>query len=126
LDAGVRVLNELIYECQRSLEGIEHARLDLDARERARARVVGGANVGGLINPPTDFDELLQPHGEWGFLHASPGTCGIARDSAIHDDIVYRRGIHKDVERSIKQTIARMACLVLKPLASLNKASDLS
>jgi hypothetical protein len=32
LDAGVRVLNELIYECQRSLEGIEHAMLDLDAR----------------------------------------------------------------------------------------------
>jgi hypothetical protein len=25
LDAGVRVLNELIYECQRSLEGIKHA-----------------------------------------------------------------------------------------------------
>ncbi len=36
LDAGVRVLNELIYECQRSLEGIEHARLDLDARGWAR------------------------------------------------------------------------------------------
>ncbi|MCE9630547.1 MAG: hypothetical protein K8S94_07500 [Planctomycetia bacterium] len=32
LNAGVRVLNETIYECQRSLEGIEHARLDLDAR----------------------------------------------------------------------------------------------
>ena len=38
LDAGVRVLNELIYECQRSLEGIEHAKLDLDARSWARAR----------------------------------------------------------------------------------------
>ncbi len=36
LDAGVRVLNELIYECQRSLEGIVHARLDLDARGWAR------------------------------------------------------------------------------------------
>ena len=36
LDAGVRVLNELIYECQRSLEGIEHARLDLDARGWAK------------------------------------------------------------------------------------------
>jgi hypothetical protein len=36
LDAGVRVLNELIYECQRSLEGIEHAKLDLDARSWAR------------------------------------------------------------------------------------------
>jgi len=34
--AGVRVLNELIFECQRSLEGIEHARLDLDARGWAR------------------------------------------------------------------------------------------
>ena len=38
LDAGVRVLNEVIYECQRSLEEIEHARLDLDARGWARAR----------------------------------------------------------------------------------------
>jgi hypothetical protein len=28
LDAGVRVLNELIFECQRSLEGIEHAKPD--------------------------------------------------------------------------------------------------
>ena len=36
LDAGERVLNELIFECQRSLEGIEHARLDLDARSWAR------------------------------------------------------------------------------------------
>ena len=36
LDAGVRVLNELIFECQRSVEGIEHARLDLDARSWAR------------------------------------------------------------------------------------------
>ncbi len=35
MDAGVRVLNEMIYECQRNLEGIEHARLDL-----------GGAGVG--------------------------------------------------------------------------------
>ena len=38
LDAGVRVLNGVIYECQRSLEEIEHARLDLDARGWARAR----------------------------------------------------------------------------------------
>ena len=38
LDAGVRVLNELIYECQRSLEGIEHARLDLEARAWARGQ----------------------------------------------------------------------------------------
>ena len=36
LDAGVRVLNEVIYECQRSLEGIEHAKLDLEARGWAR------------------------------------------------------------------------------------------
>jgi hypothetical protein len=36
LDAGVRVLNELIYECQRSLEGIEHATPDLEARAWAR------------------------------------------------------------------------------------------
>ena len=38
LDAGVAVLNELIYECQRSLEGIEHARLDLEARGWARGQ----------------------------------------------------------------------------------------
>jgi hypothetical protein len=38
LDAGVRVLNELIYEYQRSLEGIEHARLDLDARGWAKGQ----------------------------------------------------------------------------------------
>ncbi len=42
LDAGVRVLNELIYECQRSLEGIEHAKLDLEARSWARAQGLGG------------------------------------------------------------------------------------
>jgi hypothetical protein len=40
LDAGVRVLNEVIYECQRSLEGIEHARLDLEARSWARGAVL--------------------------------------------------------------------------------------
>jgi hypothetical protein len=38
LDAGVRVLNEMIHECQRSLEGIEHARLDLEARGWARGQ----------------------------------------------------------------------------------------
>ena len=38
LDAGVRVLNELIFECQRSLEGIEHARLDLEARGWAKGQ----------------------------------------------------------------------------------------
>jgi hypothetical protein len=31
LDAGERILKDLIYECQRSLEGIEHARLELEA-----------------------------------------------------------------------------------------------
>jgi len=36
LDAGERVLNEVIYECQRSLEGIGHARLGGDARSWAR------------------------------------------------------------------------------------------
>ena len=36
LDAGVRVLNEVIYECQRNLGGIEHAKLDLDAKGWAR------------------------------------------------------------------------------------------
>jgi hypothetical protein len=41
LDAGVRVLNELIFECQRSLEGIEHAKLDLDAQANARAQGYG-------------------------------------------------------------------------------------
>jgi len=41
LDAGERVLNELIYECQRSLEGIEHAKVDLEARERARREGLG-------------------------------------------------------------------------------------
>jgi hypothetical protein len=38
LDVGVRVLNELIYECQRSLEGIEHPRLDLHARGWAKGQ----------------------------------------------------------------------------------------
>ena len=41
LDAGVRVLNEVIHECQRSLEGLEHARLDLEARANARAQGYG-------------------------------------------------------------------------------------
>jgi hypothetical protein len=38
MDAGVRVLNELIYECQRSLEGIEHAKPDLEALGWARGQ----------------------------------------------------------------------------------------
>ena len=33
---GERVLNEIIYECRRSLEGIEHAKLELEARVNAR------------------------------------------------------------------------------------------
>jgi len=41
LDAGKRVLNELIYECQRSLEAIGHAELDLDAQANARAQGYG-------------------------------------------------------------------------------------
>jgi len=36
LDAGGSVLNEVIHECHRSLEEIEHARLDLDAQGWAR------------------------------------------------------------------------------------------
>ena len=47
LDAGVRVLNELIYECQSSLEGIEHARLDLEARGGRRIWGEGVAAAGG-------------------------------------------------------------------------------
>jgi hypothetical protein len=42
---GVRVLNELIYECQRSLEGIEHAKLDLDADPAANVQNVHLADV---------------------------------------------------------------------------------
>jgi hypothetical protein len=38
---GERVLNELIYECQRSLEEIGHAKVDLEARERARREGLG-------------------------------------------------------------------------------------
>ena len=41
LDAGVSVLNEVIHECQRSLEGIEHAKLDLDAQANASAQGYG-------------------------------------------------------------------------------------
>ena len=38
MDAGVRVLNELIFECQRSIEGIEQARLELEGRSWARGQ----------------------------------------------------------------------------------------
>ena len=36
LDTGERILNDLIYECQRSLEVIEHARLELAAQSWAK------------------------------------------------------------------------------------------
>ena len=42
LDAGERVLREMVYECQKSLEAIGHARLDLEARGWARARGLRG------------------------------------------------------------------------------------
>jgi hypothetical protein len=35
---GERVLNEIIYECQRSLEVIGHAKLDLESRSWARGQ----------------------------------------------------------------------------------------
>lgn len=35
LAAGEHVLNELIHECQRSLHGVGHAKLDLEARSWA-------------------------------------------------------------------------------------------
>lgn len=35
---GERLLNEIIYECQRSMEAIEHAKVDLEARDRARVQ----------------------------------------------------------------------------------------
>ena len=38
LDAGERVLNEVIQECQHSLEGIKHARLDVEAQSLARSQ----------------------------------------------------------------------------------------
>jgi hypothetical protein len=41
LDAVVRVLNELIYERQRSLEGIEHVKMNLEAQANARAQGYG-------------------------------------------------------------------------------------
>jgi len=38
LDAGERALNEVIQECQHSLEGIKHARLDLESQSWARGQ----------------------------------------------------------------------------------------
>jgi hypothetical protein len=42
LDAGERVLNEMIYECQRSLEGIANAKIDQEARSWARGMGLRG------------------------------------------------------------------------------------
>jgi len=41
LDTGERILNDIIHECRRSLEGIEHAKLDLEAQANARAQGYG-------------------------------------------------------------------------------------
>ena len=41
LDAAVRVLNELIFECQRRLEAIGHAELGLGAHANAGAQGCG-------------------------------------------------------------------------------------
>ena len=38
LGAGVKVLNELIFEYQRNLAGIKHARLDWEARVWAKGQ----------------------------------------------------------------------------------------
>ena len=40
-DAGEQVLNEMIYECQRSLEGIASAKIDQEARAWALGMGVG-------------------------------------------------------------------------------------
>ena len=39
---GERVLNEIIYECQRSLEGIANAKIDQEARSCAMGMGLGG------------------------------------------------------------------------------------
>ena len=41
LVAAVQGQKGVFYECQRSLEGIEHAKLDLDAQANARAQGYG-------------------------------------------------------------------------------------
>jgi len=38
LDTGERVLNKVIQECQHSLAGIKHARLDLESQSWARGQ----------------------------------------------------------------------------------------
>ena len=53
LDAGERILKDLIYECERSLQGIEHAKLDLDARSWARGQGLRELTSHATPNPPS-------------------------------------------------------------------------
>jgi len=70
---GERILNDLVYECQRSLEGIEHARLDLEARGWARGMGLRERLVGGCgLSPPTDWGELVQIHDDRAIFQESP------------------------------------------------------
>jgi hypothetical protein len=48
---GERVLKELIYDCQRSLEGIEYANLDFESR---------GYGVGGTPERSLSFTPFAQ------------------------------------------------------------------
>ena len=55
LDAGKQVLNEVIQECQHSLEGIKHVRLALESQSRGRSALsvkICSCSGGGL-EPPT-------------------------------------------------------------------------
>ena len=38
LDAGEQVLNKIIQDCQHSLEGLKHVRLDLESQSWARGQ----------------------------------------------------------------------------------------
>ncbi len=58
---GELVPKELIYECERSLEGIEHAKLDLEMRGLATERGVDRWDDGFLV-PAVDGGELAQVH----------------------------------------------------------------
>ena len=64
LDAGERVLNEVIQECQHSLEGIKHARLDLESQSWARGQVMTDLSLSfgegrpGAESQPPDGDFL--------------------------------------------------------------------
>jgi hypothetical protein len=42
VDAGERILNDIIHECRRGLEGIELAKLDLKSGSWARAQGLRG------------------------------------------------------------------------------------